>query len=139
MKTYDHARTGAVLRARTLRRNATDAEKHLWRALRQQLPGHKWRRQMPVGPYIVDFACFAARLIIEVDGGQQAAEADKDAARTRFLQAQGYRVLRFWNPDVLKLTDGVIEQIAAALPSSPSHAFGAGPSLSHGRGVAKEL
>ena len=64
MKVYDEARTGAVLRARQLRRSSTDAEKRLWRSLRSKLPQFKWRRQMPVGPYFVDFACFAEKLIV---------------------------------------------------------------------------
>jgi very-short-patch-repair endonuclease len=152
MKVYDEARTGAVLRARQLRRSSTDAEKRLWRALRSKLPQFKWRRQMPVGPYFADFACFAEKLIIELDGGQHATAADYDAERTRFLETQGYRALRFWNNDVLSNTDGVLECIARTLSlgrgndqrklrkneaersSSPSRACGAGPSLSQGRG-----
>jgi very-short-patch-repair endonuclease len=134
MKVYDEARTGAVLRARQLRRSSTDAEKRLWRSLRSKLPQFKWRRQMPVGPYFVDFACFAEKLIVELDGGQHADAADHDIARTRFLAAQGFRVVRFWNTDVLSNTNGVLERIAQELSASPSHAFGAGPSLSQGRG-----
>jgi very-short-patch-repair endonuclease len=130
----DEARTGAVQRARQLRRASTEAEKKLWRALRSKLPQYKWRRQMPVGPYFADFACFAERLIVELDGGQHAAAAEKDAARTGFLAAQGYRVLRFWNNDVLSNTDGVLHRIAEGLSTSPSRGFAAGPSLSRGRG-----
>ena len=115
MKTYDTARTGASLRARDLRRNSTDVEKKLWRALREQLPDVKWRRQMPVGPYFVDIACFAERLIIELDGGQHTPETD--AARTRFITGQGYRVLRFWNNDVADNCDGVMATIAVAVAS----------------------
>ena len=120
MKNYDEARTGAVLRARQLRRDSTDAEKLVWRALRSGLPTHKWRRQMPVGPYFVDFACFSERLVIELDGGQHAEAVDYDAARSRYLEAQGYKVVRFWNNDVLGNIDGVIEEVAARLSSSPS-------------------
>ena len=118
MKTYDTARTGASLRARDLRRNSTDVEKKLWRALREQLPDVKWRRQMPVGPYFVDLACFAERLIIELDGGQHTPETD--AARTRFLESQGYRVLRFWNNDVLENIEGVVSKIESVLKGRPS-------------------
>ena len=134
MKTYDEAGTGAVQRARQLRRASTDAEKRLWRALRSKLPQHKWRRQMPVGPYFADFACFAQKLIVELDGGQHAIATDYDADRTRFLEGQGYRVLRFWNHDVLSNANGVVEMVLDELSASPSHAFGAGPSLSRGRG-----
>ena len=120
MKTYDEARTGAVLRARQLRRDSTDAEKQMWKALRAALPSYKWRRQMPVGPYFVDFACFSERLVIELDGGQHAEAAEYDAARTRQVEAQGYRVIRFWNNDVLGNIDGVIAAVAEALTTSPS-------------------
>ena len=133
MKTYDTARTGASLRARDLRRDSTDVEKKLWRALREQLPDVKWRRQMPVGPYFVDIACFAARLVIELDGGQHGEVGEYDAARTRFITGQGYRVLRFWNNDVSDNLGGVLEAIALALSSSPSRGFAAHPSPT-GRG-----
>jgi len=120
MKTYDEARTGAVLRARQLRRASTDAERRLLRALRSKLPQYKWRHQMPVGPYFADLACFAERLIIELDGGQHAETEDYDARRTAFLEAQGYQVIRFWNNDALANTSGVLETIAAVLTASPS-------------------
>jgi very-short-patch-repair endonuclease len=136
--TYDTARTGSVTRARDLRRNSTDAERKLWRALRSKLPQHKWRRQMPVGPYFADFACFAEKLIVELDGGQHAEAADYDARRSAFLREQGYRVVRFWNDDVMANTRGVLERIAAELSTSPSHCSAMGPSLSHGRGEVKE-
>ena len=113
---------------------------------------------MPVGPYFVDFACFAEQLVIDLDGGQHAVAADYDAERARFIGAQGYRVLRFWNNDVLSNTDGVLEKIAQSLSprekegsaqrrkgevetqsSSPSHSFAAGPSLSQGRGALERV
>jgi very-short-patch-repair endonuclease len=122
MKSYEIAPEGAVDRARALRRAMTDAEKTLWRALRSKLPEFKWRRQLPVGPYFADFACFAERLIIEVDGGQHAAATGYDARRTAFLADEGFRVLRFWNNDVLSNVDGVLERVAGELssPSQPS-------------------
>jgi very-short-patch-repair endonuclease len=115
VKTYDEAKTGAVLRARQLRRDSTKAEKRLWRELRAKLPQYKWRRQMPVGPYFADFACFAERLIVELDGGQHAEALEYDEARTRFIGAQGYCVLRFWNNDVLANIDGVLTRVAEVL------------------------
>ena len=134
MQVYQQARTGAVAKARELRRNSTEAEKQLWLGIRKTLPHCKWRRQMPVGPYIVDFACFAERLVIELDGGQHAETAEYDADRTSYLQSQGYRVIRFWNNDVLCNMDGVLARIAAELESSPARSRAAGPSLSQGRG-----
>ena len=121
-------------RARQLRRASTDAEQRLWRGLRSKLPDYKWRRQMPVGPYFVDFACFAERLVVELDGGQHADAAAGDAARTRFLMSQGFRVIRFWNNDVVENVDSVLERIAKTMAASPSHGSAAGPSLSQGRG-----
>jgi len=106
--------------ARRLRRTMTDAERRLWSHLRNRtLCGYKFRRQAPIGPYVADFACMERRLIVEVDGGQHSA-CVADALRTMALQAEGYRVLRFWNNDVLLQTPAVLEQILAALdgPSS---------------------
>lgn len=133
MLTYDHARSGSVARAKRLRRAATEAEKHLWRELRETLPQFKWRRQMPIGPYIADFACFTEKLIVELDGGQHSKSGEQDGRRTAFQRAQGYRVIRFWNNDVPGNTAGVLETIAGALSTSPSHCTAMGPSLSHGR------
>ncbi len=131
VKTYDTARTGASLRARQLRRTSTEVEKRLVRALREKLPGAKWRHQMPVGPYFVDVACFASRLVIELDGSQHAEAVEYDCARTRFIEAQGYRVLRFWNNDVIENMDGVLEKIAAALlPLTLGEGRGEGGQLS---------
>jgi len=102
--------------ARDLRRHQTDAERRLWRRLRdRQLAGAKFRRQHPIGQYIVDFCCLEAKLVVELDGGQHAARRATDTERTAFLEAQGYRVLRFWNNDVLSNLDGVLQRIAEAL------------------------
>ena len=106
----------AIERARSLRRSNTEAEARLWRALRSQLAGAKFRRQVPIGPYFADFASHAAQLIIEVDGSQHV-DNMKDEARTAFLNAEGYRVLRFWNNQVLGELDLVLAAIHAALPS----------------------
>ena len=106
---------GTVGRARRLRRNATDAESRLWFALRDKLPAARFRRQVAFGPYFADFTSHGAKLIIEVDGGQHSAE--RDASRTAFLNGEGYRVMRFWNNDVLRNLEGVLQTIAAALPS----------------------
>ena len=103
-------------RARELRRNPTDAEKRLWSKLRlKQIDGHRFRRQVPIGPYIVDFACLARRLIIEVDGGQHDSRAIQDDARTAWLEREDFRVLRFWNNEVLGNIEGVYETIVAHL------------------------
>ncbi|HET6805418.1 MAG TPA: DUF559 domain-containing protein [Frateuria sp.] len=99
-------------RARKLRNHATDAERRLWHYLRrEQLAGWKFRRQYPVARFIVDFACVPPRLAIELDGGQHADKCRYDASRTRLIEAEGYRVLRFWNDDVLLRVDTVLEEI----------------------------
>ena len=100
--------------AAELRRDRTDAEAKLWQVLRRrQLLGLKFRCQHGLERYIVDFACPAARLIVELDGGQHADRAEQDAERTRVLESKGYRVLRFWNTDVLENLDGVVQAIEA--------------------------
>src|ERR1700680_612235 len=106
---------GKTSMRRYLRRNATIAEQRLWYQVRSRsLCGMKFVRQEPVGPYIVDFVCREQRLVIEVDGGQHV-ESERDAARDQYLRDHGYRVLRFWNNDVIKNIDGVLESIASAL------------------------
>jgi very-short-patch-repair endonuclease len=105
-----------VERARQLRGNLTDAERRLWsRLCYRQFNGLRFRRQAPVGPYIADFVCFSEKLVIEVDGGQHATRKHHDARRAAWLKSQGFRVLRFWNNDVLRNTSGVLETIASAL------------------------
>ena len=109
--------------ARTLRRNQTEAEKRLWRHLRNRgLAGHKFRRQYPIGPYIADFVCLKQRLIIEADGGQHMEQVAADERRTEFIESLGFKVLRFWNNDVLQDTEVVLSVILSELnaPSSPA-------------------
>jgi very-short-patch-repair endonuclease len=102
-------------RARQLRSSMTDAERRLWSILRsRQLAGYKFRRQHPAGPFILDFACVARRLAIEADGGQHA-ENDADQSRTAWLERQGWRVVRFWNNDILSNAEGVLTAIMQAL------------------------
>ena len=101
-------------RARALRHNMTDAEKRLWQPLRELKGlGFRFRSQVPIDPYIVDFACYGARLVIEVDGGQHNMEPRLAAVikRDAFLNQQGFKVLRFWNNDVLQNTEGVMTVI----------------------------
>ena len=107
--------------ARRLRRDMTDAERLLWRRLRgRELLGWKFRRQHPVGRYIVDFVCVEAGVVVELDGGQHA-DAPTDATRTRFLEATGLLVLRFWNNDVLTQTEAVLAVILSAVTSRCPH------------------
>jgi very-short-patch-repair endonuclease len=111
------------LRARRLRRTTTDAEKRLWHHLRKlDLDGSHFRRQIPIGPYIADFGYMAARLLIEVDGSQHGENRNKarDGIRSVWLEKQGYRVLRFWNNDIAKNIDGVMEAIYSAIYGSTS-------------------
>ena len=106
--------------ARKPRKTPTEAESKLWTRLRrQQLGGFRFSRQHPVGRYVVDFVCLERRIIVEVDGGQDTANAD--AARTLWLEAQPFGVLRFWNNEVLSNIDGVIETIRRALSDPPPH------------------
>ena len=111
----------STLIARRLRRDATTAEKQLWRALRTQCPPWKFRRQHPIGRRIVDFACPAGKLAIELDGGQHADQQEEDAARSAELAAMGYRVIRFWNNEVIENVEGVLQVITMVLdrPTSP--------------------
>jgi very-short-patch-repair endonuclease len=107
--------------ARHLRQNMTDAERHFWRQLRErQVLGCKFRRQHPVGPYVADFASIDAMLVVEVDGGQHAGSTE-DITRTGSIEASGYRVLRFWNNDVLTNIEGVIGMIGTSLAENRPH------------------
>ncbi|WP_145204147.1 endonuclease domain-containing protein [Sphingobium sp. B2] len=106
-------------RARALRNNATDAERVLWQAISaRKVSGIRFNRQVPVGPFICDFVARSIGLVIEVDGGQH--EDAVDAERTRYIEAQGFRVIRFWNNDVLGNLDGVIEDIMRVVADMPS-------------------
>ena len=108
--------------ARQLRRNSTDAEAALWRILRSSsMAGVKFRRQQPIGPYIVDFVSFSHRLIIECDGGQHA-DSSTDMARDKWLSERGFRTLRFWNHDILSNREGVSRVIldAVSTPHPPA-------------------
>jgi very-short-patch-repair endonuclease len=97
--------------ARQLRRAMTEAEDRLWQELRgRKLAGLKFRRQVPIGPYVADFLCADALLIVEIDGSQHA-ESATDVARTKFLNAKGFRVLRFWNDEVVREVDAVCDTI----------------------------
>jgi very-short-patch-repair endonuclease len=110
------------LRARQLRSTPTMVERRLWWHLRYRLAIHgtHFRRQVHLGRYIVDFVSHDARLVIEVDGGQHDAQSDRDVERTRFLESQGYRVLRFWNNEVLGNIDGVLAEIHSAMTRTPT-------------------
>jgi very-short-patch-repair endonuclease len=105
-----------IPRARQLRRSMTDAERKLWRRLRALLGKEfHFRRQATIGRYFVDFACHQSRVVIEVDGSQHMVRVGADAARTAFLNSRGYRVLRFWNNEVLQQTEAVMAAIHEAL------------------------
>ena len=117
-----------TLKAQQLRTALTNAERKLWSRLRQRQLGYAFRRQHPIPPYTVDFACIARRLVIEADGGQHA-ESKSDMRRDRFLRRRGWTVLRFWNNDILQNLDGVLEIIVtrlAATPTQPSPVNGGG-------------
>ncbi len=118
-------------KAKTLRTNQTTAEQQLWYHLRaHRFMGLKFKRQKPIGHYIVDFICLEHRLIIEIDGGQHAEQVTYDQRRDAWLRNQGYTVLRFWNNDVMREMEGVLERIRSTVsgPLSP------GPSPACGRG-----
>lgn len=135
-------RDGATQRARKLRLEETEPEYRLWSDLRaRRLNGFKFVRQIPLGPYIVDFLCREQMLVVELDGGQHC-ESEYDARRTAWLNAQGYSVIRFWNDEVLRERRAVLETILAALegePLSPSPDLRFAPAtlspLGRGRGA----
>jgi very-short-patch-repair endonuclease len=121
--------------ARHLRRISTDVEQCLWQLLRsRQLVAVKFRRQVPIGPWIVDFVAFEQMIVVEADGGQHA-ESTRDQTHDAGLQSRGFRILRFWNNDIVGNTDGVLQLIVEAIANSPSPRGLAAATLSHkGRG-----
>jgi len=126
-----------VPRARTLRRDMTVAEQRLWRKLRALLmSGSHFRRQATIGPYFADFACHARRLVIEIDGGQHGfgQQRMRDTKRDSYMTANGYRVLRFWNNDVMQNLDGVMHRIVEALSEPLPPTPDPSPPLRGGRG-----
>ena len=122
-----------TVRARRLRKDATDAERTLWKALRELNLPLRIRRQHPIGIYIADFAIPAAKLVIEIDGGQHADAVESDANRTSALKDRGYRVIRFWNNEVLTNLDGVLTTILREIDNPPPH-----PSPLRPRGAERE-
>jgi very-short-patch-repair endonuclease len=117
-KAYDREPTR---RSRELRNNATFAERKLWQHIRnRQLAGVRFNRQVPIGPFICDFAARTAKIIIELDGGQHAVTSAEDERRTRFLMSKGYRVLRFWNNEIVENIEGVLTVILTTLSDRPS-------------------
>jgi very-short-patch-repair endonuclease len=106
----------AHLRSRRLRRDQTDAEAKLWSRLRNaSLNGAKFRRQFPIGEFIADFCCPESRLVIELDGGQHAERVHRDEWRSALLARDGYRVVRFWNEEIVNNLDGVLQRIVAEM------------------------
>ena len=123
--------------AKRLRSQMTDTERRLWTQLRAHRMGHtKFRRQQPIGPYIVDFVCFESRLVIEVDGGQHQ-DSEPDTVRDAWLRAQGFRVLRFWDNDVLTNLPGVLERISEVVSPSPPPPLHAPRAALHCRPAAR--
>ena len=105
-----------LTKAKALRKNSTDLERILWQQLRnRQLNGYKFKRQVPIGNYVVDFLCSSTKLIVELDGGQHAEQQSYDQKRTLYLESKGFKVIRFWNNEVLTNIDGVLEPLTLAL------------------------
>ena len=130
-----------VERARRLRKESTDAEQRLWLHLRAHRFGrHKFKRQQPIGPYIVDFVCFDSRLVIEIDGGQHADATRSDSIRDAWLARGNFRVLRFWNNEVLGNIEGVMQAILLSLEApSPTRGEGGRKGASrHGEGRRRQ-
>jgi very-short-patch-repair endonuclease len=108
----DSTMNSLTSRARSLRKNSTETERRLWYAIRnRRLGGFKFRRQVWLGEYIADFVCVERKLIVELDGGQHAQSREYDERRTAALQARGFRVVRYWNSEVLMNLDGVLDDL----------------------------
>jgi very-short-patch-repair endonuclease len=123
--------------AKTLRRNLTDAEQKLWYHLRaHRFMGRKFKRQKPIGRYVVDFICLEEKLIIELDGGQHAENLEYDQERDSWLRSKGYTVLRFWNNELMNETENVLERIRLAIDNKAvnSETLSPGPSPTNVRG-----
>jgi len=123
-KTEDRRAAGQriISNARRMRHEPTDAERKFWFAVRgRQFGGYKFKRQYPVGPYIADFVCLEQKLIVELDGGQHglAEHEEYDVARTTYLKMRGFRVLRYWNDELLRMPDVILEDVLRAL-TAPS-------------------
>jgi very-short-patch-repair endonuclease len=133
-----HPAPGTHARARALRREMTEAERRIWQILRsEQMNGYKFRRQVPIGHYIADFVCHQARLVVEIDGGQHDASLPREIERHAFLQKEGYRLLRFWNNELLENLEGVYATIAEALgltSAGQTTRDAPSPSMGEGRG-----
>jgi adenine-specific DNA-methyltransferase len=109
--------------AKGLRQNSTDAERLLWLRVRnRQIADAKFRRQQPIGPYVVDLVCMEQKLVIELDGGQHADQVAEDAARTAYPESRGFRVLRFWNNQVIAEAEAVLQSIYEALAQAAGRA-----------------
>jgi primosomal protein N' (replication factor Y) len=119
-----------------LRRETTEAERFLWDGLRSERLGWRFRRQHPIPPYVVDFACVEARLVIEADGGQHARDDDHDI-RDQTLRRNGWRIVRFWNNDIFENRAGVLEKIAAALGPRPAKSPHPNPPPLAGEGMGR--
>jgi very-short-patch-repair endonuclease len=128
--------SGFRYRIKELRTQQTEAEQKLWTLLRsRRFSGFKFRRQQPIDRYIADFCCLEAKLVIEVDGGHHAEQMEDDERRTQYLEENGFKVLRFWNNEVMKETHSVLEMIHASLlspspglrPPSPARGEGTAP------------
>ncbi len=129
--------TSLVANARALRSDATDAERLLWRFVRNRhLSGYRFRRQVPLGPYVADLVCLRARLIVELDGSQHDESLIDDLERTQYFARLGYRVIRFWNNEVLQQTEAVLESILEALIQACPHPS---PLPQAGEGEEREL
>ena len=120
MRLYENQPIGTVPRARQLRRDASEPERRLLKALRSAFSHLKWRHQTPVGPFYADILCFSARLVIEVDGDTHADAQSRDAERTGIIQKEGFHVIRYTNIEVIQNTDGVITNVASILKEKGS-------------------